>query len=72
MHMKDAVINRAIPDSERDEKHELRVCDFPFIAPSHRESTLMKEELHFAWIPLRSVILGKRVRLQHRDMDLFS
>jgi len=48
MHMKDTVINKAIPDRERDEKQELRVCGFPSIAPANRESAVMKEELHFA------------------------
>lgn len=48
MHMKDAVINRAIPNSERYEKQEFRVCGFPSIAPSHRESILMKEALCLA------------------------
>lgn len=50
MHMKDAVINRAIPDSERDKKQELKVYGFPSIALSHRESTVMKEEPEFAFI----------------------
>lgn len=72
MHTKDAVIIRAIPNSERYEKQEFRVCGFPSIAPSHRESILMKEALHLSWIPFRSMILGKRVKLQHRDDDLFS
>lgn len=48
MQMKDAVINRAVPDSERDEKQKLRVCGFPSIAPSYKKSSLMKEEFHFA------------------------
>lgn len=59
MHMKDAVINRAIPDSERDKKQELKVYGFPSIALSHRESTVMKEEPEFAFITWRSVIWGK-------------
>lgn len=72
MNMKDTVINRAIPDSERDEKQELWVCDFLFIPSSQRKSVLMKEELQFSWITLRLVILGKQIRLQYRDMYLFS